>query len=367
MIEAVNFKNFKTLKDVECGLSQLTVLVGPNGSGKSTFLQGMHLLSKVVQTQRDFKPEYLFRGSQTLLQLRSSEVDDADLVLECETNGDAFEFRASTIPQHHGSWHDCGENWFCKFTEKTTDEPNEAQSTIASLGYYDLQHSYLARPSIAEDEVPYLQHTGEGLASMIAYLILSAPDSFTQLMAMVRIVVPQLQTIRVQKKKITRIEKETVSIRDKTVTTRVPRTVIGESLVFDFINRKNVTAFNVSEGTMLVIGLLTLLHGPSRPEIILLDDIEKGLHPDAQRELIVLLRQILAKRSDLQIVATSHSPYFLDFLKFDEVRVMALGSDGYSICGRLESHAKFEKWKEELAPGEMWSLFGEKWLSEGAK
>ncbi len=50
-------------------------------------------------------------------------------------------------------------------------------------------------------------------------------------------------------------------------------------LVFDFANRKGVPATNLSEGTLLVLGLLAVLHSPSRPKVILLDDIEKGLHP----------------------------------------------------------------------------------------
>ena len=33
-------------------------------------------------------------------------------------------------------------------------------------------------------------------------------------------------------------------------------------------------------------------------------------------------------------------------------------------CGRLIDHPKFETWKEEMAPGEMWSVFGEKWVTE---
>ncbi len=41
---------------------------------------------------------------------------------------------------------------------------------------------------------------------------------------------------------------------------------------------------------------------------------------------------------------------------------MAAGQDRRSRCGRLTDHPKFDKWKEEMAPGEMWSLCGEKWL-----
>ena len=46
---------------------------------------------------------------------------------------------------------------------------------------------------------------------------------------------------------------------------------------------------------------------------------------------------------------------------------MAADEDGHALCGRLTDHPKFAKWKEEMAPGELWSLFGEKWLAdEGA-
>jgi hypothetical protein len=67
----------------------------------------------------------------------------------------------------------------------------------------------------------------------------------------------------------------------------------------------------------------------------------------------------------LQILASSHSPYLLDFLQPDQVRLLSLDASGHAICGRLADHPEFEKWKDEMAPGEMWSLFGEKWLAEG--
>ena len=41
-----------------------------------------------------------------------------------------------------------------------------------------------------------------------------------------------------------------------------------------------------------------------------------------------------------------------------------LNDDGSVACGRLIDHPKFAKWKDEMAPGELWSLFGEKWVSQ---
>ena len=114
----------------------------------------------------------------------------------------------------------------------------------------------------------------------------------------------------------------------------------------------------------MLIGLMTALLGPNQPQILLMDDIEHGLHPLAQKSLLGVLGQVMQKLPNLQIIATAHSPYLLDQLQPEQIRLMTIGEDGYSVCGRLEDHPQFAKWKDEMAPGELWSLFGEKWLAK---
>ena len=63
-----------------------------------------------------------------------------------------------------------------------------------------------------------------------------------------------------------------------------------------------------------------------------LDDIDHGLHPKAQWDLLKQLRRLLAQYPDLQIVATSHSPDLVDELDPSEVVVMALRADGTSAA-----------------------------------
>jgi predicted ATPase len=115
---------------------------------------------------------------------------------------------------------------------------------------------------------------------------------------------------------------------------------------------------------MLMLGLLTVLLGPGPPRILLLDDIEHGLHPLAQKQLVEVIGRILQQYPDLQVLATAHSPYLLNYLAPEQVRIMATGTDGHTRCGRLTDHPKFVTWKEEMAPGELWSLFGERWVAE---
>jgi predicted ATP-dependent endonuclease of OLD family len=180
-----------------------------------------------------------------------------------------------------------------------------------------------------------------------------------------RSLVPHLKRNRFRKAPISRLEKEYLRVGDESVERRTRRTYLGEALLFDFRNAEGLPAHTVSEGTLMLLGLLTILLGPSHPKVLLMDDIERGLHPLAQKSLIGVLRQLMNRFYGLQIVATAHSPYLVDHLRPEEVRLMTVGEDGFAVCGRLEDHPQFDKWKNEMAPGELWSLFGEKWLAEG--
>ncbi len=182
---------------------------------------------------------------------------------------------------------------------------------------------------------------------------------------MARTLIPRLRRIRFRKAVVHRTESELVRFGNDTVKRSSRHPYQGELILFDFDHAEDVSARTASEGTMLMLGLVTVLLGPIRPRIVLLDDIEHGLHPLAQEQLVTVIGQLLQKFPDLQLLTTSHSPYLLDQLQPEQVRLMTLGNDGQSVCGRLEAHPQFEKWKEEMAPGELWSLFGEKWLAEG--
>lgn len=138
--------------------------------------------------------------------------------------------------------------------------------------------------------------------------------------------------------------------------------MFGEGLAFDLPNRTGVRAAAMSDGTMLTLGLLTSILGPQRPRVLLLDDIDHGLHPKAQMRLVEVIRKILAQVPDLQIIATTHSLYILHWLKFNEVRLLTLNEDGASTCERLDQHPDYERWKDAMTPGEFWTHVGEDWL-----
>jgi hypothetical protein len=205
-----------------------------------------------------------------------------------------------------------------------------------------LESSKLVQANPATPDPTVMTPDGTGLHTALASMALNDPDSWQRLQDDLRKIIPTIRRLRHTK---TAMHQPSAQL-------------------FDTIGAESLPATQVSEGTLLVLGLLAALHATDRPNLILLDDLDRGLHPKAQKELISLLRGLLETNADLQLVASTHSPYMLDSMNPNEVRMTILRDDGATACAALASHPKFQKWKDEMAPGELWSLFGEKWLVE---
>jgi predicted ATPase len=341
MIRKVSIRNFKCLRDVRADLERFTVFVGPNASGKSSILQAIDILCRSFRVQ-----EGSVDGE--LVQAMSRGATES-VELAGEAGDGWYRYQPRTLPPSGGVR--SGAKWSGEFRGFAPDSsPNDWQpwKPTATQGSFPLPLSVLLRletsrliPSqSAAPDPSVMASDGTGLHVALASMALNDPDSWQQLQTNLRRIIPSVRRLRHTK----------------------PPT---SSLLFDTVGGDSLPAQQVSEGTLLVLGLLTTLYSPNRPNLILLDDLDRGLHPRAQKELISLLRGLLETNPDVQLLATTHSPYMLDCMKTKEVRMTFLREDdGSTVCAALASHPRFEKWKEEMAPGEMWSLFGEKWLVE---
>jgi predicted ATPase len=165
---------------------------------------------------------------------------------------------------------------------------------------------------------------------------------FTRVENALRRIVPSFQAIRVKR----------AEVHDR------GQSFMGNELYFDFHGASNVPAQHVSQGTLLVLSLLTIVFGPARPNLVLFDDIAHALHPRAQLELVKLLKQLptLGDVADLQIVATTYSPHVLDELDPEDVLALALGPDGSVCAKRLAQHPEAVRSAGMLSSGQLWSL-----------
>jgi len=346
MISTVSIRNFKCLRDVSVDLERFTVFVGPNASGKSSILQVLDLLC------RAFFVDHPENNDAELQQSLSRGATD-QIEVAAALNGKAFRYRtrspSSPAPPRRTAqteWNGVGRGIATSLDVSDWKEWKPVPgfpSLVPRAVLLRLETSKLVQPILYAPDPTAMSAEGVGLYSALANMALNDPDSWQALQTNLRRIIPSIRRLRHTK-------------------ATNPRESVG--LLFDTVGADAVPAHQVSEGTLLVLGLLAALHAPGRPSLVLLDDLDRGLHPKSQKELIALLRGLLDTNPDLQIVATTHSPYMLDSMEVNEVRMTFLKDDGATVCAPLTSHPKFPKWKDEMTPGEMWSLFGEKWVAE---
>ncbi|AGP38115.1 hypothetical protein SCE1572_28775 [Sorangium cellulosum So0157-2] len=225
----------------------------------------------------------------------------------------------------------------------------------------------LAAASYSDEEMPRLDTDGSGLASVLADAAARTPEVFQSIQEAARQVIPTLERIRTRRAKVQRQERQEITIDgEEAIQRSVDRFYWGQQLVLDFKGAPDVPAPLASEGTLLVIGLLTALWMEPKPRLLLLDDIDKALHPRAQEELVAQIRKILEMTPELQVIATSHSPYLLDHFDAQDVLLTALLPDGSTACARLADHPDFDRWKTTTRSGELWSFVGEDWVARQA-
>jgi hypothetical protein len=79
-----------------------------------------------------------------------------------------------------------------------------------------------------------------------------------------------------------------------------------------------MSAHTASDGTLRVLAILAAAHDPDHPSVLIVDEVENGLHPSRLAELIRRLRRItqesLAEGPARQMILTTHSPVVLSAL-----------------------------------------------------
>lgn len=363
MIEQASFKNFKNLRDVVINFqTPLTVLVGPNASGKTSILEGLAFVTSLGPSdgrrRLSCHQEWAGRGGEGYILEASAKVRNQDsYVISLSVVDEIFsvnaKFRENDYTLDATSVSDLD-----KQINAIARVSNLRLHLLPRVNLIRLEGPKLAAASIAEGSVATIGANGQGLASALADMASGEPARFAMLQDLLRSVVPAVRWVKVKRRQVPLAAPEMMPSSQVSVW--------GHKIFFDMGKSEEIPAELVSEGTLLTLGILAIIEQTDsngrNGALLLVDDLDRGLHPKAQREMVAALRKLIEQKPNLQIIATSHSPYLLDCLKPEEVCMTALAEDGSALCGSLTEHPDFPRWKDVMLPGEFWSSVGEDWL-----
>ncbi|HEY9853370.1 MAG TPA: ATP-binding protein [Leptolyngbyaceae cyanobacterium] len=371
MLEKVELHNFKSHRYTQIILddSRLHALVGQNSSGKTSVLQALDYLSQLVHSSF----ANIFKGEREPEFITTIDRDSVSVIAsgfwEYRNRKDweaFYEFEYIDPPWlPKASWKvDNEEDGFFEWDSSLSNAPEPIRQSLR-LVHLKLVANNLAKPAYSDAITPRVEFDGSGLAPTLDYLRNEDPDRFQSLQEMLKRIVPGVQKVGIRRAKVTVNRQRLIEVNGKSISYEESQEMAGQEVVLDMNTGEKIPAFAISEGTMLALGLLTVLMNPNQPNLVLLDDVEQGLHPKAQRELIAVFKEIIQANPNLQIIFTTHSPYIVDELTPSQVHVLSNANSGFTRCKRLDEHPDVEWAKQTLTTGEFWDAEGEDWVVAG--
>lgn len=375
-ITYLRVENFRALKNIEIrNITPLTVLLGPNGSGKSTVFDVFAFLSECFEM--GLRRAWDRRGRAKELKSRGG---DGPLVIEIKYNEPGYPLityhlavdERNGVPVVVEEWlrwkrGSHGQPFrFLDYKEgkgramsgdkpdkedKRIDIPLKSSDLIAvnALGQFaDHPRVVALRDFITGWYVSYfsvdntrgepeagpqerLSRTGDNLANVIQYLSEQHPDRLNQIFSVLRNRVPRIEKVLSEAMPNGRL---LLSIKDA-----------------PFENP--ILARFASDGTLKMLAYLVLLYDPSPPPFIGIEEPENFLHP---RLLHGLAEECRASAERGQLLVTTHSPFFLNALRPEEVRVLYRDENGYT---QVAAATDIKGVKEFMSEG---ALLGQLWL-----
>lgn len=354
-IESIRVENYRALRKVGLdNLTPMTVLLGPNGSGKSTVFDVFNFLSECFQyglrhawDRRGRGKELKSRGASgpIIFELKYREKLKTPIItyhLEIDEGSKGPEVVEEWLQWRRGTR---GQPFrFLEFRRGigkavSGEEPDEHDKRVETnlrspdliavntLGQFT-EHPRVAalREFITDWYVSYLSidstrnqpeagpqerlsKSGENLPNVIQYLKEQHADRLEQIFSVLRARIPRLE----------RVEAEPMP--DGRLLLQIKDVPFEQPVLSKF----------ASDGTMKMLAYLTVLYDPESPRFIGIEEPENFLHP---RLLPELAEECRAASERSQLLITSHSPFLLNAMRAEEVRVLYRDEQGYTQAVR---------------------------------
>jgi predicted ATPase len=339
MIESIEFKNFKALRDTTLPLGPCTIIVGPNGSGKSTVLQALEAVREPKNVTYERITSFRIRNTEiatTSIRLHWNDLPPS-VALEISWNSNHPVAIGIVAPDEtNRQTGRAGQS----FIKAHLDEKygKSIQNTVGKIRVFSLDANRIAQPSPVQGIIE-LAGDGAGLATVLDGMRDDAPEQFKAIESQIGGWLPEFDRILFDRPKQ---GEKSVALRTREGGHKVP-------------------ASDLSQGTLIALALLTLAYHPTPPSLIALEEPDRGIHPHLLRHIKDTLCRLShpescgEKREPVQVIATTHSPYFLDLFRETPEDVVVANKIGANVTfERLTDQPHFQDILGEAALGDAW-------------
>jgi energy-coupling factor transporter ATP-binding protein EcfA2 len=374
VIEHIEIEGFKSLEKVSLDLGALNIFVGTNASGKSNFLEALRVLQGIgygysIEEILNGRPKFAnneawegIRGGSTYAGFRGSAPGEGII---------RFRVRAS--------WPSLGAP--VRYGISISPKYGFVSSESLSIGdkvIYDLSRErsldmsspilghYQIAPQDAHAVVPFRRQLMDVQAlepstsvqreystASVANRMGDHGENFAALVKTILKSEPAASAYVSWLKELTPSELDEVKVLSGAA---------GDWLFALQRNGKDYPAPVLSDGTLRFAAIAATFFQPSQPCMLILEEIENGLHPTRLRLLVELLKSQAGKGIS-QVMATSHSPFAISWLKEEDYRTVFLCTkDDATGATSITPFSSIPRLVELARKQPIADLFAEGWL-----
>ncbi len=288
-------------------LDKFNVLVGPNNSGKSNLMEAVMFVLDAMKgnpwdsiNRRGGLPKVIFYGAQADANIQ--------MVAAFDSNGkDKWDYSMRLGGQSYG--------------ESGATNIARAYANTTRWHYYRFVPSHMRNPGGIAPQRD-LAEDGSNLSTVLHYLWNDRHKSFQEIEGLLRAAVPEIEHIA------------TPIVGGNATQAAIKERYFGKSFTTDMM----------SDGTLSLLAHLVALFGPEPPSLACFEESENFVHPHIIEHLIDIM-----KKGPAQVIISSHSPTFLNFVRPEELIIVSK-RDGRTRCERLEQPDKYR----DQPLGELW-------------
>ncbi len=228
---------------------------------------------------------------------------------------------------------------------------------LINLPIYKINLSKITKPAPLDGDET-IKEDGSNLVSFIDQMIGSNPTVMKAINLDLKVAIPEFESIIIEA-----IRTESPDFKQLQIDYK--RDTFKKFGVLD-VNGNKFWSNELSDGALFFIAILCIIHQPNPPDLLMLEEIETGIHPRRIAEVCTLIQR-LAREKNIQVIMTTHSPLVVDEFSNNPAGIHVFDKiNGATVVKNLETDI-LANWKNSLGENysdefDLTNALGENWI-----